>query len=64
VDGYNIKIRATEIPEYLQDFINVFDTPLTGEVVDYKGFEYAIKTIDPPLYGLLYNLSEPQLEVL
>jgi hypothetical protein len=59
VDGYNIKIRAIEIPKYLQDFVNVFDTPLIGEVVDYKGFEYIIKTTDPPPYGLLYNLLEP-----
>jgi hypothetical protein len=32
--------------------------------VDYKGFKYTIKTMDPPPYSLLYNLSEPQLEVL
>jgi len=32
--------------------------------VDYKGFEHAIETTDPPPYGPLYNLSEPQLEVL
>jgi hypothetical protein len=64
VDGYNIKIRATEIPKYLQDFVDVFNTPLIGEVVDYKEFEYTIKTMDSSPYGLLYNLSEPQLEVL
>jgi hypothetical protein len=28
------------------------------EVVDYKEFEYIIKTTDPPPYGPLYNLSE------
>jgi hypothetical protein len=32
--------------------------------VDYKGFKYIIKTIDPPPYGLLYNLLEPQLKAL
>jgi hypothetical protein len=32
--------------------------------VDYKGFEYIIKTIDPPPYSPLYNLSEPQLKAL
>jgi hypothetical protein len=64
VDGHDIKIRATEIPKYLQDFVDVFDTPLIEEVVDYKGFEYAIETTDPPSYSPLYNLSEPQLEVL
>jgi hypothetical protein len=32
--------------------------------VDYKGFEYIIKTIDPLLYSLLYNLLKPQLEAL
>ena len=32
--------------------------------MDYKGFEYAIKTTDPPSYGLLYNLLELQLEAL
>jgi hypothetical protein len=53
-----------EIPKYLQDFIDVFNIPLTGEVVDYKGFEYTIKTTDPPPYGPLYNLLEPQLEAL
>jgi hypothetical protein len=52
VDSYNIKIRAIEIPKYL------FNTPLIREVVDYKGFKYTIKTIDPPPYGLLYNLLE------
>jgi hypothetical protein len=64
VDGHNIKIRATEIPKYLQDFTDVFNTPLTGEVVDHKEFEHTIKTTDPPPYGPLYNLSEPQLEAL
>jgi hypothetical protein len=24
--------------------------------VDYKGFKYIIKTINPPSYSLLYNL--------
>jgi len=24
--------------------------------VDYKEFKYIIKTMDPPSYGLLYNL--------
>jgi hypothetical protein len=48
-----------EIPKYLQDFIDVFNIPLIGEVVDYKGFEHIIKTMDPPPYGPLYNLSEP-----
>jgi hypothetical protein len=64
VDGHNIKIGATEIPKYLQDFADVFDTPPTREVVDHKGFEHIIKTTDPPPYGPLYNLSEPQLEAL
>jgi hypothetical protein len=64
VDGHDIKIGATEIPEYLQDFADVFDTPPTGEVVDHEGFEHAIETTDPPPYGPLYNLSEPQLEAL
>jgi hypothetical protein len=32
--------------------------PLIREVVDYKEFEYIIKTIDPPPYSLLYNLLE------
>jgi hypothetical protein len=32
--------------------------------VDYKEFEYIIKTMDPPSYGPLYNLLEPQLEAL
>ena len=59
MDDYNIKIGATEIPEYLQDFINVFNIPLIGEVVDYKGFEYTIKTMDPSPYSPLYNLLEP-----
>jgi hypothetical protein len=53
-----------EIPEYLQDFADIFNIPLIGEVVDYKGFEYIIKTIDPLLYSLLYNLLKPQLEAL
>jgi hypothetical protein len=47
-----------EIPKYLQDFVDVFNIPLTREVIDYKGFEYTIKTTDPPPYGPLYNLSE------
>jgi hypothetical protein len=64
VDGYNIKIRAIEIPKYLQDFVDIFNTPLIGEVVDYKGFKYTIKTMDPPTYSPLYNLLEPQLEAL
>jgi hypothetical protein len=58
VDSHNIKIGAIEIPKYLQDFADVFDIPLTREVVDYKGFEHTIKTTDPPPYGPLYNLSE------
>ena len=33
--------------------------PLTKEVIDYKGFKYIIKTINPSLYSLLYNLLEP-----
>jgi hypothetical protein len=37
-------------------FINIFDILLIREVVDYKGFEYIIKTINPSLYSLLYNL--------
>jgi hypothetical protein len=48
-----------EIPEYLQDFIDIFNNPLTREVVDLEGFEHAIKTIDAPPYSLLYNLLEP-----
>jgi hypothetical protein len=64
VDDYDIKTRAMEIPEYLQDFVDIFDNPLTGEVVDLEGFEHVIKTIDAPPYSLLYNLSEPQLEAL
>jgi hypothetical protein len=32
--------------------------------VDYKEFEYIIKTMDPPSYSPLYNLLELQLEVL
>ena len=59
MDGHNIKIGATEIPEYLQDFTDVFNIPLIEEVVDHKEFEYIIKTTDPPSYGPLYNLSEP-----
>jgi hypothetical protein len=47
-----------EIPEYLQDFVDIFNIPLIGEVVDYKGFEHTIKTTDSPPYSLLYNLSE------
>jgi len=38
--------------------MNIFDILLIKEIVDYKGFEYIIKTINPLLYGLLYNLSE------
>jgi hypothetical protein len=59
VDNYNIKTGAIEIPKYLQDFVDVFDNPLTREVIDLKGFEHIIKTIDTPPYGPLYNLSEP-----
>jgi hypothetical protein len=59
VDNYNIKTRAMEIPEYFQDFVDIFNNPLTREVVDLKGFEHAIKTIDTPPYSPLYNLSEP-----
>jgi hypothetical protein len=59
VDNYNIKTRAMEIPKYLQDFIDIFNNPLTREVIDLEGFEHVIKTIDAPSYGLLYNLLEP-----
>jgi hypothetical protein len=48
-----------KIPKYLQDFIDIFDNPLTREIVDLKEFEYIIKTIDAPPYSLLYNLLEP-----
>ena len=48
-----------EIPEYLQDFVDIFNNPLTREVVNLEGFEYIIKTIDTSLYSLLYNLLEP-----
>jgi hypothetical protein len=58
VDGHNIKIGATKIPKYLQDFVDVFDISLIEEVVDYKGFEHTIKTTDPPPYSPLYNLLE------
>ena len=33
--------------------------PLIREVIDYKGFKYIIKTINPSFYSLLYNLLEP-----
>jgi hypothetical protein len=59
VDNYNIKTRAMEISKYLQDFIDIFNNPLTREVIDLKEFKYIIKTIDAPPYSLLYNLSEP-----
>jgi hypothetical protein len=39
--------------------MDISNIPLIEEVVDYKGFEYTIKTIDPPSYSLLYNLLEP-----
>ena len=58
VDGYNIKTGVIEILKYLRDFINVFDILLIKKVINYKGFEYIIKTINPFFYGLLYNLSE------
>jgi hypothetical protein len=48
-----------EIPKYLQDFINIFNNSLTREVIDLEGFEHVIKTINTPLYSLLYNLLEP-----
>jgi hypothetical protein len=64
VNNYNIKTRAMEIPEYLQDFIDIFNNPLTREVVNLEGFEYIIKTIDAPPYSLLYNLLKPQLKAL
>jgi hypothetical protein len=48
-----------EIPEYLQDFINIFNNPLTRKIIDLKEFEYIIKTIDAPFYSLLYNLLKP-----
>jgi rRNA pseudouridine-1189 N-methylase Emg1 (Nep1/Mra1 family) len=64
VNNYNIKTRAMEIPKYLQDFIDIFDNPLTREIIDLKEFEHIIKTIDTPLYSLLYNLLEPQLKAL
>jgi hypothetical protein len=53
-----------EIPKYLQDFINIFDNPLTRKVIDLKRFEHIIKTIDTPPYSLLYNLLKPQLKAL
>jgi hypothetical protein len=53
-----------EIPEYLQDFIDIFNNPSTREVIDLKGFEHTIKTIDAPPYSPLYNLSKPQLKAL
>jgi hypothetical protein len=58
VDGYNIKTGVIEILKYLRDFINVFDILLIKKVINYKGFEYIIKTINLLLYSLLYNLSE------
>jgi hypothetical protein len=48
-----------EIFKYLQDFINIFNNPLTREIIDFKGFKHIIKTIDTPPYSLLYNLLEP-----
>jgi hypothetical protein len=48
INGYDIKTGVTDI-------FNIF---LIKEVIDYKGFKHIIKTINPLLYGLLYNLSE------
>ena len=48
-----------EISKYLQDFIDIFNNPLTREIIDLKGFEYIIKTINASPYSLLYNLLEP-----
>jgi hypothetical protein len=44
--------------------MNIFNILLIKEVIDYKRFEYIIKTINPLFYGLLYNLSELQLKAL
>jgi hypothetical protein len=48
-----------KILKYLQDFIDIFNNPLTREVIDLKEFEHVIKTINAPPYSLLYNLLKP-----
>lgn len=55
---------SVEVPKYLHDFSDVFDLDKASELPEQGGFEHSINTTDPPPYGLLYNLSEAQLEAL
>lgn len=52
------------LPEYLNEFSDVFDAEKAGRLPEQKGFEHAIETDGNVPYGPLYNLSGPQLEAL
>jgi hypothetical protein len=57
-------IRSTRkdpftLSAFLKEYKDVFDLVKAAKLADQGGFEHAIKTISPLLFGLLYNLSGP-----
>jgi hypothetical protein len=49
---------------FLKRYKDVFDPVEAAKLADQKGFEHAIKTTSPLLFGPLYNLLGPQLKAL
>jgi hypothetical protein len=47
------------LPAFLKGYKDVFDPVKAAKLADQGGFEHAIKTTGPLLFGLLYNLSGP-----
>ena len=60
----SIAKEITDLPVYLLDFKDVFDTKEATKLLDQEEFKYTIKTIRLSPFSLLYNLLEPQLKVL
>jgi hypothetical protein len=47
------------LPAFLKRYKDVFDLVKAAKLADQGGFEHAIETTGPPLFGLLYNLLRP-----
>jgi hypothetical protein len=55
----NTRKDPSTLSAFLKGYKDVFDLVKAAKLADQGGFEHAIKTTSPSLFGLLYNLLGP-----